>query len=60
MAPGGVELATVLVSLEDGGPSLDAGYQAVDEGDDGNSEVLATGNDGVRNMMQRWLRVRFV
>ncbi|KAM0830799.1 hypothetical protein ACQ4PT_065982 [Festuca glaucescens] len=42
MAPGGVELAAVLVSLEDGGSSLDAGYQAVDEGDDGNNEVLAT------------------
>jgi hypothetical protein len=54
----GVELAAMLVPLEDDDSFSQAGYQAVDEGDD---EVQRRfGDNGVRNIMQRWLRVRLL
>jgi hypothetical protein len=48
----------MLVPLEDDDSFSQAGYQAVDEGDD---EVRRRfGDDGIRNIMQRWLRVRLL
>jgi hypothetical protein len=54
----GVELAAMLVPLEDDDSFSQAGYQAVDEGDD---EVRRRfGDDGIQNSMQHLARAWLV
>jgi hypothetical protein len=62
MGAGVVDFAAVMVP--DGDSSSDAGYQATDEHEDGDDEVLGPrrdfGSDGVRNLMQRRIQARLV
>ncbi|KAM0931938.1 hypothetical protein ACQ4PT_000025 [Festuca glaucescens] len=64
MGAGAVDFADVMVPLEDGDSSSEAGYQAIDEHEDGDDEVVGPRRgfigDGVRNLMQRQVRARLV